>query len=150
VTDARRALGTRGERAVAQWYRGAGYDLLAANWRCSEGEIDLVLGRSKPVGVGVDVGVDVGLDVGVDKNSTEDVIVFCEVKTRTTSRFGTGFDAVTMTKQRRLRRLAARWLAEQRSAAPAPRRTRDVRFDVAAVTPGPDGALSVEVLEGAF
>jgi len=35
-------LGVCGEQAVAGWYRDAGYELLAANWRCSEGEIDLV------------------------------------------------------------------------------------------------------------
>ncbi|MGD0321904.1 MAG: YraN family protein [Acidimicrobiales bacterium] len=127
ATDRRRALGARGEQAVAVWYRDAGYELLAANWRCSEGEIDLVL--ESPVG---------------------DLVVFCEVKSRTSSRFGTGFDAVTVAKQRRLRRLAARWLAERRSTAPKWRGTREVRFDVAAVIPEQGGGMRVEVLEGAF
>jgi len=89
ATDRRRGLGERGEEAVAAWYREAGYRLLAANWRCREGELDLVL-----------------------ESTGGETVVFCEVKTRTTSRFGTGFDAVGVGKQRRLRRLAARWLTE--------------------------------------
>ena len=75
-----------------------------------------------------------------------DVIVFCEVKARTSDRFGSPFEAVTGAKQHRLRRLATRWLQVHR-AGPAYRR---VRFDVAAVTPGAGGALEVEVLEDAF
>jgi len=125
--DGRRSLGVRGEQAVAAWYRAAGYHFVASNWRCSEGEIDLVL-----------------------ESAGGEVVVFCEVKSRTTSRFGTGFDAVTATKQHRLRRLAARWLAEQRSASRERLETREVRFDVAAVTPERGGRLAVEVLEGAF
>jgi putative endonuclease len=112
---------------VAAWYRDAGYELLATNWRCSEGEIDLVL-----------------------ESAAGELVVFCEVKSRTSSRFGTGFDAVTVSKQRRLRRLAALWLAERRSVTPKWRGTREVRFDVAAVTPERDGDMRVEVLEGAF
>ena len=72
ATDRRRALGVCGEQAVAGWYRDAGYELLAANWRCSEGEIDLVF--ESPAG---------------------ELVVFCEVKSRTSSCFGTAFDAVT-------------------------------------------------------
>jgi putative endonuclease len=112
---------------VAGWYRDTGYELLAANWRRSEGEIDLVF-----------------------ESPSGELVVFCEVKSRTSSCFGTAFDAVTVTKQRRLRRLAARWLAERRSAAPKWRGTREVRFDVAVVTPERGGCMRVEVLEGAF
>lgn len=124
VTERRRSLGERGEQAVAAWYQDAGYRLLAANWRCREGELDWCW--RAPVGV------------------------FCEVKTRTSSRFGTAFDAVTQSKQRRLRRLAAIWLAEQRSTCRRRVGTRSVRFDVAAVAPGPAGRLEVEVLPDAF
>jgi putative endonuclease len=85
VTLQRRALGISGEDAVAAWYEAAGYEVVARNWRCASGEIDLVLrfGRS---------------------------VVFCEVKTRTTDAFGAPVEAVTRDKQMRLRRLAARWL----------------------------------------
>ena len=98
-----RRLGADGEQVVAEWYRSHGYDVVGQNWRCAEGELDLVLE---------------GPDGGV---------VICEVKTRSGTRFGTPFDAVGPRKQARLRRLAARWLREH----PVP--PREVRFDVAGV-----------------
>lgn len=84
-------------------------------------------------------------------------LVFCEVKTRSSDRFGSGFDAVTVDKQRRLRKLAREYLASvradgERAASqlfderPARRRSYDaVRFDVASVTP-----RGVSVLVAAF
>lgn len=114
VTDRRRRLGTAGEDLAAGWYRAAGYEVLDRNWRCPEGELDLVcrLGGT---------------------------VVVCEVKARRSARFGTPAEAVTPAKQRRVRRLGARWLREHGI------RCREVRFDVAAVTGG-----RVAVLEGAF
>ena len=85
--DPRRSVGDRGEELAAAWYARAGYRVLARNWRCADGEIDLVVSRP-------------GL------------IVFCEVKTRRVTTFGAPFEAVTSGKQRRLRGLAARWLRE--------------------------------------
>jgi putative endonuclease len=107
-------FGRRGEELAAAWYRQAGYELVARNWRCSEGELDLVLRRPGTV-------------------------VFCEVKSRSSDRFGLPVEAVTPAKQRRLRVLAARFLREhpQRGATP--------RFDVASVM-----GDHIEVLEGAF
>ena len=101
--DQRRALGARGEEAVASWYEARGYEVVARNWCCKEGELDLVVrhGRS---------------------------FVFCEVKTRSSDAFGVPAEAVTRDKQLRLRRLAARWLEDD-----APLRPREIRFDVAAV-----------------
>lgn len=126
--DSRRDLGIRGEQAVAEWYRSRGYVPLSLNWRCNLGEIDLVL-----------------------EDPRNEKVVFCEVKTRTSYAFGTPLEAVTSTKQRRLRRLAASWLAERRRSSPAQwRGSRELRFDVAAVTKAKDRELVVEVLEGAF
>jgi putative endonuclease len=68
------------------------------------------------------------------------MFVFCEVKTRTTDAFGVPAEAVTKTKQARIRRLAARWLEEA-----APVRAREIRFDVVSVLAG-----EIEILEGAF
>jgi putative endonuclease len=65
--------------------------------------------------------------------------VFCEVKTRSSDAFGAPVEAVTRTKQARLRHLAAQWLEE------APLHPTDIRFDVASVLAG-----EIEVLEGAF
>ena len=68
------------------------------------------------------------------------VVVFCEVKARATSEFGGPEGAVDWRKQRRLRRLAAIWLAEFRPAGHI-----EVRFDVAAVV-----GTRVTVIESAF
>lgn len=112
-------LGARGERLAAAWYRAAGYEVVARNWRCQEGEIDLVVRRPGE-------------------------LVFCEVKARTSRMFGVPAEAVTVAKQRRLRALAARFLAESDARAGGGRGDA-VRFDVAAVTGG-----HIEVIEAAF
>jgi putative endonuclease len=83
----RRALGARGEAMAADWYVDRGYDVLARNWRCREGEIDLVVAQRR-------------------------TIVFCEVKTRSSDAFGVPAEAVTRAKRERLRHLAAKWLDE--------------------------------------
>jgi putative endonuclease len=85
--DGRRAQGQAGEAAVAAWYLGRGYEILARNWRCRDGELDLVVAQGRHV-------------------------VFCEVKSRTTDAFGIPAESVTRTKQMRIRRLAARWLED--------------------------------------
>jgi putative endonuclease len=119
----RRDLGRRGEAATAAWYVRAGYEVVARNWRCRDGEIDLVV--LDPAGV----------------------VVICEVKTRSSSAFGTPLEAVTATKQRRLRRLAAQWLSSTRQNGV---RIRPVRFDVAAVVENRSRQLVVEVVHDAF
>jgi len=120
MANARRELGDAGEALAARWYADAGYTVLDRNWRCREGEIDLVLG-----GAGV--------------------VVFSEVKTRRGARFGAPFEAVTIAKQRRIRGLAARWLAEHDGPGGA-----QIRFDVASVTVAPGAPPSIEVISGAF
>jgi putative endonuclease len=116
-------LGARGEELAAAWYTARGYTVLARNWRCREGELDLVVARGRGV-------------------------MFCEVKTRTGSGFGAPAEAVTREKQRRLRRLATRWLAERAGAEGGG--FADVRFVVASITLRPGGAPDLEVIEAAF
>jgi len=87
VTGARRALGASGEEAVATWYVEHGYEVVARNWRCRTGELDLILRRGR-------------------------TFVFCEVKTRSSDAFGAPVEAVTRDKQVRVRHLAARWLED--------------------------------------
>ena len=117
-TSRSRALGARGEHEAAQWYEAHGYEVLERNWRRREGEVDLVVRRGRTV-------------------------VFCEVTTRSSGRFGTGAESVLEAKQRRIRRLASRWLAE---LTPAVGRGRiELRFDVVSITAG-----TVEVIEDAF
>ena len=115
MTQRRRLLGANGEEAVASWYVARGYEVVVRNWRCRDGELDLVVRDGR-------------------------TFVFCEVKTRTSDAFGAPVEAVTKDKQARVRRLAARWLADD-----APVRPREIRFDVASVM-----GNTVEVLEGAF
>ena len=114
----RQRLGARGEDRAADWYRAAGYDVVARNWRCAEGELDLVVGRPGE-------------------------LVFCEVKTRSSDRFGVPAEAVTIAKQRRLRTLAARFLAAD--VLDAGTAGRNIRFDVVAVS-----GSTVDVIEAAF
>jgi putative endonuclease len=116
--DARRRLGAIGEDAAAAWYEARGFEILDRNWRVREGEIDLVARSGH-------------------------TIVFCEVKTRSSDRFGAPVESVTASKQRRLRTLAARWLAEHAA------QRGEVRFDVASVTPA-GASPAVAVLEAAF
>jgi putative endonuclease len=77
----RASLGRAGEDAAAALYLRRGFRIVARNWRCGLGELDLVVER-------------------------EGVFVFCEVKTRRGSRLGGGYEAVTGMKQRKLRQLA--------------------------------------------
>ena len=104
-----RLLGDYGEDRAQRWYLDRGYVLYDRNWRCADGELDLVLGLT---------------DDGAH------TIVFCEVKTRTNHRFGAPFEAVGRDKQRRLRHLAMAWLDAHQV------RARRLRFDVASVTSG--------------
>jgi putative endonuclease len=78
-------IGPRGEEAAADVYRGRGYRVVARNWRCRLGELDLVVERGG-------------------------VLVFCEVKSRRQSVFGGGFEAVTWRKQAKLRAVAEAFL----------------------------------------
>jgi len=117
----RRRLGVAGEAAVARHYREAGYVVLDRNWRCRDGELDLVL-------------------------AIGGTVVFCEVKTRSSSAFGAPFEAVTFTKQRRLRTLALLWLADHPE-----HRAGSLRFDVASVlTSSGVEAPVIQVIEHAF
>ena len=90
TTDRR---GARGERIAAAYRTDAGLRVLDRNWRCRDGEIDLVARDG-------------------------DALVFCEVKTRRGTGFGHPVEAVTAAKQRRLRTLAQRWLAAHDQHAP--------------------------------
>lgn len=137
--DDRGGLGRYGEEVAAAHLIAAGLSIVARNWRCREGEVDIV---------------------AVDG----DVLVMCEVKTRRGVGFGTPLDAVTPAKAARLRRLALRWLADQRAGASALgadaganapsaddfARYTEVRFDVVSVLRPLSGPMSVEHLRGAF
>ena len=127
------AVGRFGEEVTADRLRGAGWQILARNWRPPRGS-----------GSGVRGELDI---VACDG----DALVFVEVKTRSGTRFGSPAEAVRPEKVQRIRRLAALWLqahgAEHRAGGGGRRRT--IRFDVVSVVRGP-GGLAVEHLRGAF
>ena len=108
-----------GERAALDAYRRRGFRLIARNWRSALGELDLVLEKG-------------GL------------VVFCEVKARSGSALGGGYEAVTHAKRRKVSALAEAFLAGRRVADDI-----RVRFDVASVHVGPSGAV-VHLFEDAF
>jgi putative endonuclease len=113
------ALGRFGEDVAAAHLTDDGYEIVARNWRCRDGEIDIVARDG-------------------------DVLVFCEVKTRSSERFGTPAAAVVPRKAARIRRLALAWLAEHRPAAEA------LRFDVVEVRRNRSGPVDVSHVRGAF
>lgn len=112
-------LGKRGEDCAAAFLAKAGYRVVARNWRCPQGEIDLV--------------VEAGGEV-----------VFVEVKTRSGTGFGHPFEAITVVKLARLRRLAAAW-CEQADVWPA-----RIRIDAIAVIAEPGKTPVIEHLSGVF
>jgi len=79
-------LGRRGEEAALAVYRASGYRVVARNWRCALGELDLVLARRS-------------------------TLVFCEVKTRRGALLGGAYEAVGWQKQQKLHHLAEAFLA---------------------------------------
>lgn len=93
----RKALGDLGERIAARHLTAQGLTVLDRNWRCAAGEIDIV-----------------ALDGAT--------LVVCEVKTRSSTRFGTPLEAITAQKSCRLHRLGWLWV-----------RAHDVRCDAVRV-----------------
>jgi putative endonuclease len=116
----RAALGRWGEDLAARHLEAAGYELLARNWRCREGELDIVARGGGS-------------------------LVFVEVKTRSGPAYGEPAEAVTTRKARRIHVLAARWLAECRPAG-----RHDLRFDVISVMRRVGAEPEVLHLQGAF
>ena len=121
TTDPRHHLGRLGERLAGEHFERLGYELVARNHRTRLGELDLVL-------------------------AGDDVLVFCEVKTR---RLGSGepWDALHPAKRRQVRRMALAFLAEVRDRP----RPRDLRFDAVGVTLDARGRLvRLDHLQDAF
>ncbi len=111
-------LGRRGEELAAQWLAKSGMRVLAQNWRCPVGEIDIVA-----------------------RDGPELVVV--EVKTRSTDAFGHPFEAITGAKLKRLHLLGAAWLAAHPDG-----RHQALRVDVVGILWPTFGEPSVEHLTG--
>lgn len=122
VIDLRHHLGRVGERLAREHLERLGYRVVAANYRTRFGELDLIV-------------------------CDDERIVFVEVKTRRDGALESSVQAITPTKQRRVRAMAAAWLVEARERP----RSRELRFDVVGVTVDRNGRLvRLEHLEGAF
>ena len=117
TTARHQALGAYGERLAARHLVEQGLVVLDRNWRCAAGEIDLVLRDG-------------------------DVLVVCEVKTRSSSICGSPHEAITPAKLARLRRLAAAWIHEH-DVHPV-----DVRLDLVAVVRPRRGPSEVDHVRG--
>ena len=125
MTHARRRLGAAGEDRAAAWYVAQGYEVLARNWRCREGEIDLIC-------------------------RTGTTVVVCEVKTRSHRDFGFGAEAVDWRKQARIRAVTAAWIDQECGPESAYRRPRSIRFDIAVVELRAGSRPHIELLQAAF
>jgi len=112
------AVGAYGEQLAARYLAESGMQILDRNWRCDQGEIDIV---------------------AMDATC----LVIVEVKTRRSLAFGPPVEAVTAIKAARLRRLAGCWLAGHRSLVDS---AVDVRIDVVGVLRPARGPAQIEHL----
>ncbi len=115
----RLTTGKRGEEIAVKTLKKRGYKIIDRNVRLASGEVDIIARQKRTV-------------------------VFVEVKTRTSDRFGSPAAAVDAAKQRKLTRLAAEWLQAHRLEDAA------ARFDVVSVVLDGRGGERVEVFENAF
>jgi putative endonuclease len=115
--NAKDLLGQQGEALAADFLAEAGLIILERNWRCTEGEIDIVAldGRT---------------------------LVICEVKTRSSLRFGAPVEAITRQKAVRLRKLAILWVRAHGLIFEA------IRIDIVGVLRVASGDTSIEHLRG--
>lgn len=102
--ESNKNIGMQKERLAAAYLCGNGYRILEANYRCRQGEIDLIA-------------------------RDNDVLVFVEVKYRSGYSFGTAAEAVDRKKQRRICYAAKHYLMKKKICWDQP-----VRFDVVAIT----------------
>ncbi len=115
----RAEIGARGEQLAVDHLEALGMRILVRNWRCRYGELDVVA-----------------------TDASGRTVVFVEVKTRTGDGFGGLAEAVTPEKVRRIRRLAALWLAQQDDRFGA------LRIDVVGVRLGGIRRLEISHLKG--
>lgn len=116
----RKALGALGEQRAKDFLKKRGHSILETNFRCREGEIDII---------------------SLDK----DCLVFVEVRTRSSSNFGTPEESVTMSKKKKLVSAALSYLQTHKSLP------EFWRFDVVAVEVDRDGRTTrIEVVQNAI
>lgn len=123
MVSPRQALGAQGEAWAVEFLQAAGMTILARNWRCGAGEIDLVATVRAP-------------DYSTG-NPAAEWLVFVEVRTRRGSRYGTARESVAARKQAKLRELAGHYVCEYAWLGPW-------RIDVVAIQIPPRGKPQIE------
>ena len=118
MTREKKRKGARGEERASEFLRERGYRILERNYRCPLGELDIIARDGR-------------------------VIVFVEVKTRSSHRFGSPQEAIDPRKKRRMTAIALFYLKGQGWLG------EPARFDVAAVNLG-DGDETVTLYKNAF
>lgn len=113
-----RALGAKGEQLAADFLHRRGFEIIERNFRYDRGEIDLIAKKGS-------------------------LITFCEVKTRTTSAYGGGENAVDLRKQQQIRKVAEGYIAGQDFE------DYDFRFDVLVVEIKRN-STKIRVIQNAF
>ncbi|HKP40355.1 YraN family protein [Mycobacterium sp.] len=119
TTLSRAEIGALGEQLAVDHLRSLRLRVLERNWRCRYGELDVIAA-----------------------DDAARIVVFVEVKTRTSDQFGGVAQAVTPDKVRRLRRLAGLWLAAQNGS------WAEVRIDVIGVRIGRRRTPEITHLQG--
>lgn len=114
-----RKLGTIGENHGAKYLKNKNYKILQLNFQCPYGEIDIV---------------------AKDKNT----LVFVEVKTRRSTHFGKGMEAVNFYKQQKLRKTALYYINEKKPVFSS------IRFDVIDILIQNEHEIKIEHIENAF
>ncbi len=117
--DPRKSLGNWGERLAETHLARKGFRILERGFRVRSGEIDLI---------------------GEERGE----LVFVEVRTRSSARFGDPLETIRDAKRRRILRAASCYL-QSRAAW-----NRPCRFDLVAVRKGPSGIVEVEHVRDAF
>jgi len=120
-------LGPRGERLAMRHLRQGGLKILARNYRCPAGEIDLI-----------------ALDRSSRAESGAETLVFVEVKTRASDRYTDPSAAVDADKRRRVERAASHYLAERGGGG------FNVRFDIVSIVAAPGERPRIEHIPQAF
>jgi putative endonuclease len=105
--DNRKQIGNYGENLALEAYEKAGYEVVAQQYRCVMGEIDLIVRK-------------------------EDVLVFVEVRTKTNQRYGSAEESITDKKKKTIRRVSQFFLQDFTYNKSFNQLT--IQFDVIAIT----------------
>ena len=114
----KRLIGVLGEKLVCKWYTDRKYKLLSVNYKTRQGEIDIIA-------------------------EYKNTVVFVEVKTRKNNKFSDAREAVTYSKQQKIKAAAQQYISYHNLD------DKNIRFDVAEVYHR-DTKPEINIIENAF